>query len=154
MNWIGQHMWQSWLIAAGVLTIVEIFSLDFVFLMFAVAALVAMLAALMGLPVLVQVIVAMLSALALLALFRPSLLRALHRGPELLVGPAALVGRRAHALSALSATAPGRVKIGGDEWTAIPDTPEGSIPAQATLEVVAIDGAMAVVRQVSTGNED
>ena len=65
MNWIGQHMWQSWLIAAGVLTIVEIFSLDFVFLMFAVAALVAMLAALMGLPVLVQVIVAMLSALAL-----------------------------------------------------------------------------------------
>ena len=54
----------------------------------------------------------------------------------------------------LSARSLPKMMLGEDEWTAIPDTPEGSIPAQATLEVVAINGAMAVVRQVSTGNED
>ncbi|HNM97475.1 MAG TPA: NfeD family protein [Marmoricola sp.] len=149
MEWIRDHLWQAWLILAALFGIVEMFSFDFVLLMFALGALVGMVAALLGLPGVVQILLALGSSLALLLVLRPSLIKRLHGGEELLIGAEALIGRPAIVLTELGDHTPGRVKIGGDEWSALPSEAGIVIPAGAGVEVIEIRGATAVVRPLS-----
>jgi membrane protein implicated in regulation of membrane protease activity len=153
MGWIGDHAWQAWLIAAGVLAVLELVSLDLVFIMLAGGALVGAVASAVGAPGALSVGLALVTAVGLLALIRPGVVKSLHAGPDLRTGTAALVGSRAVVLSAMGAHSPGRVKIGGEEWAALPYDEDDRIEAGETVDVVQIKGATAyVLRTHAIGN--
>ena len=94
MDWLGEHLWATWLGLAILLGVLELFSLDMVLLMLASGALAGSLTAAVGLPLPVQVIVAALASMAMLTTVRPSVIKRLHTGPELRLGHGKLVGRQ------------------------------------------------------------
>jgi membrane protein implicated in regulation of membrane protease activity len=150
MNWLGDNLWAVWLAAAILLTIGEVASLDLILEMLAVGALGGMVTAFVTDSVVAQVLVAVVVSLAMLALARPNLVRKLHTGPELKLGPATMIGRRIVTPQPLSATAPGQIKIDGEFWNALPYDDTLVIPAGSTVEVLQIRGATAYVHPVAT----
>jgi membrane protein implicated in regulation of membrane protease activity len=145
MDWLRDHWPETWLLAAIALGAVELISTDLIFIMLAAGALVAMVVALVGGPFILQVVIGLVTAVALIALLRPSLVQRLHAGPTLLTGAAALIGARAIVLEELAHAAPGRVKIGGDVWSAQPYDEDDRIEAGTQVEVVSIKGGIAYV---------
>ena len=148
MDWLANHAWEAWLIAAVVLGCLELVSLDMIFIMLAGGALVGTVTALFGVPGIIQVVLALITAVGLLALIRPGVVRSLHAGPDLRTGTQALIGSRAEVLKELSGHHPGRVKIGGEEWSALPYDEDESIPAGEVVDIVQIKGATAYVLRV------
>ena len=147
-EWLRDHAWESWLTLAVALAALELVSLDLIFVMLAGGALVGVVTALLGGPVALQVILALVTALALVAVIRPSVVRRLHSGPDLKTGAEALIGKRATVLRELAYGTPGRVKIGGEEWTAEPYDEDDRIEVGETVDVVQIKGATAYVLRV------
>jgi membrane protein implicated in regulation of membrane protease activity len=145
MDWFGDHLTETWLLVALALASLEVLSTDLIFIMLACGALVAMVIAMLGGPFLLQLIIGVLVAFALMALIRPPLIRRLHAGPTLKTGAEALVGARAVVLEEVADTASGRVKIGGDVWTAKSYDEDDRIEPGTKVEVVAIKGATAYV---------
>jgi membrane protein implicated in regulation of membrane protease activity len=148
VDWLREHAWESWLTLAVALAALELVSLDLIFVMLAGGALVGVVTALLGGPVALQVILALVTALGLVAVIRPSVVRRLHSGPDLKTGADALIGKRATVLRELAYGTPGRVKIGGEEWTAEPYDEDDRIEVGETVDVVQIKGATAYVLRV------
>jgi membrane protein implicated in regulation of membrane protease activity len=136
------------MVLAVVLGMAEMVSLDLVLLMLAVGAVVGALAAVASFPVVLQVLLAGGGAAAMLSLVRPNLLRHLHGGPDLVTGMGKLVGQQGLVTEELSAHNPGRVKVGGEIWSAQPYDESLTIAPGATVEVFAIRGATAFVHPV------
>jgi len=145
MDWFRDHLWETWLMIAVALGVLELLSADLILIMLAGGALVGMVVAVFGLPVAVQIVVALGTAVGLLAVIRPSMIHRLHAGPTLRTGADALIGERGFVLEPLSHATPGRVKIGGDVWTARPYDEDDQIEAGAAVDVVSIKGATAYV---------
>ncbi len=148
MGWLVDHTWEAWLIAAIALGCLELISLDMIFIMLAGGALVGTVTALFGLPGILQVVLALITAVGLLAVIRPGVLRSLHAGPELRTGTQALIGARGTVLRELSGHESGRVKIGGEEWTALSYDEDETIPPGEVVDIVQIKGATAYVLRV------
>jgi len=148
MDWLSENAWAAWLGLAGALTVAEMFSLDLIFIMLAVGAMAGMVAGLASAPLVLQVLVAAAASLATLALLRPPLLRRLHNGPTLKQGTDKLIGTQAVSTTELSAAEPGRVRLGGEIWTAAPYDPTLVIGPDQTVEVLEIRGATAYVHPV------
>ena len=145
MDWLRDHMWESWLALAVVLGVLELVSLDLFLVMLAGGALVGAVTALVGGPIPLQAVLALISAVGLLGVIRPGVVRRLHSGPDLKTGAEALIGKRATVLRELVHGTPGRVKIGGEEWTAEPYDEDDRIEAGEVVDVVQIKGATAYV---------
>lgn len=134
-----------WLIIGGLLVVAELLSGEFVLLMLGGGALAAGgVSLLVGGPVVGAVVFAVVSVLLLFAV-RPALRRRLDRG----VDPAvmhhrALLGSTAVAVSRVDEHG-GRVKIGGDLWSARASDGHGPIEPGAKVTVLSISGATAVV---------
>ncbi|TIC87780.1 NfeD family protein [Nocardioides sp. GY 10113] len=143
MDWIGEHLWQTWLGVAILFTIAEMFSLDLFLAMLAVGALAGMGTALATDSVVLSALVASGVSVAMLAVVRPSLARRLHGGPELSFGNARLIGLPAVVTEPITSLHPGRVRLDGEIWTASADDP---LEIGEQVEVVAILGATAHVR--------
>jgi len=148
MDWLRDHLWESWLAVAVLLGALELLSLDLFLVMLAGGALVGALTALLGGPVALQVGLALITSVALLGVIRPTVVRRLHGGPDLKIGAEALIGKRATVLRELAYGTPGRVKIGGEEWTAEPYDEDDRIEEGALVDVVQIKGATAYVLRV------
>lgn len=144
MDWLGDHMWQAWTALAIMLGVAELLSLDLVLLMLATGAVVGVLTALLGLPVAIQVLAALATSVAMLALVRPSVVKRMQAGPQLTLGHDALVGRQAVAVSEITVDG-GRVRIGGDLWSALPYDETTVIREGARVDVLRIKGATAYV---------
>jgi membrane protein implicated in regulation of membrane protease activity len=138
------------MVIAAALGVAELVSLTLSLGLFAVAAVAAALVGLAGLPPAAQVGVFAVVSVAGLGLVRPIAARHIRQPPALRSGVAALVGREALTLTQVTKHA-GRVRIGGEEWTARPYDPEVVIPEGAAVDVLAIEGATALVypREVS-----
>lgn len=149
-SWMVEHQWAVWLAVVIVLVLLEMFSLDLVFLMLSIGGLFGLALSLFTSNPITQVVGAILVALALLFVLRPTMVKRLHRGEDLTSGALGLVGKEAFVLEPMSAAHPGRVKIGGDEWSAVPEG-DSPIPAGTKVTVVAISGASAVVRMADQG---
>ncbi len=135
----------GWLAVALTAGILEVLSLDLIFVMVAGAAVVTAATAGFGAPVPVQLIVFAVSTVVLLVGVRPPIRRVLMRNvPGTLTGVAALVGQTAHVVSDVTERG-GRVKLAGETWSARTRDPGAVLPAEAEVVVVAIDGATAVV---------
>ena len=143
--------WLVWLGAALFLGVIEAASVHFVFSMLAGGALAAAVAAALGASLPVQVVTAVVVAVALLALVRPVVKR-YFTVPEGTggIGSGAQVGRTALVLETVT-DQDGRVKLGGETWSA--RTQPGAelcLPGQE-VRVVSIQGATAIVSNVADG---
>ncbi|WP_148613167.1 NfeD family protein [Nocardioides rubriscoriae] len=148
MDWLSDNVWSVWLAAAAVLGVAELLSLDLVLIMLAVGALVGAVVALAGAPLVLQLLLAGGSAAAMLLLVRPSVVKRLHAGPDLRLGHGKLVGQQAIVTEAISAHETGRIRIGGEIWSAAPYDETSSIEAGRTVEVLQIRGATALVHPI------
>ncbi len=136
--------WLIWVIAAGVLAIAEALSLDLVLIMLAVAALATAGAAALGAPVILQVGVFAVVSLGLVATVRPLAQRRLALPSHEKTGMEALKGRNAVVVRTVDQHG-GRVKLAGEEWSAQAYDPLQVLPVGATVQVMEIRGATAVV---------
>jgi membrane protein implicated in regulation of membrane protease activity len=149
MNWIGDSPWLAWLGVALVLGTIEAATVDFVFIMLAAGALASAVAAAMGAGVAVQIVVGVVVAVVLLLVVRPFVKRRFNESYAAdTIGARGLVGRTAYVLQTVTSTE-GRVKLGGETWSArVAEAADRFSPGQQ-VRVVSIQGATAFVDDVS-----
>ena len=137
--------WVIWVIVAVVLAVGEILTPGLFFLgPVALAATAAAIAAAVGGGAVAQLIVFLAGAVASLAVLRP-IARAHLRMPRAIrTGTAALVGAKAVVVQRVDASG-GRVKIGGEEWSARSYTDDEVFEPGQRVEVAEIQGATALV---------
>lgn len=149
MEWLREFAWLAWLGAALLLGLVEISSLNFVFVMLTIGALGAAGVALLGGSFVVQVLVFAGISLLLLVVVRPIALRRLKTtAPTTLTNAAAYLGRRGEVLSTTTARE-GLVKVIGEEWSARSDNSNRTFEPGEIVRVVRIEGAVAIVDDVA-----
>jgi membrane protein implicated in regulation of membrane protease activity len=134
-----------WAIAAVLLAIGELVTPGMFFLgPVALAAVAAAATAGLGGGVVLQFVVFVAAAFASLALLRPVARRHLQMPAISRTGTAALVGTKALVLQRVDAHG-GRVKIGGEEWSARAFFDEQVLEPGVRVEVAKIEGATALV---------
>ena len=134
-----------WLIAAVLLAIGELLTPGLFFLgPVAVAAVGAAIAAGVGGGIVLELIVFIAVSLSSLAFLRPIARRHIRMPALTRTGTAALVGTKALVLQRVDANG-GRVRIGGEEWSARAFFEEQTLEPGARVEVAKIDGATALV---------
>ncbi len=136
--------WVVWSIVAAAFAVGEIFTLGFFLGPIALAAVLAAVAAAVGAAIEIQVAVFVLASIASLAFLRPVARRHMKTPSQLRTGTAALVGQRAVVLERVDADG-GRVKIGGEVWSARAYDEEQVIEPGSRVEVMKIEGATALV---------
>ena len=136
--------WVWWIVVALVLGIVETQTTVLVAGMIGIGALAGAATAALGAPPAAQVAAfAVLSALLLLVA-RPIARRHLRIPTELRTGVQALIGQDALVLERVDHRS-GRVKIGGEVWSARHLNPDVVVEVGDTVQVLSIDGATALV---------
>jgi membrane protein implicated in regulation of membrane protease activity len=139
--------WVIWAIVAVAFAVGEIFTPGLFFLgPVALAALAAMIVALAGFVAESQVIVFIAGAVASVLLIRPIARAHLRMPATLRTGTAALTGAKAVVLQRVDADG-GRVRIGGEEWSARAYMDGQVLEPGERVEVVKIEGATALVYQ-------
>jgi membrane protein implicated in regulation of membrane protease activity len=136
--------WIIWLILAAVLGAVEIMTTTLAFGLLGIAALIAAGTGVLGAPSVVQFGAFILASGLGLGVARPFALRHIRHPPLLRTGTAALVGRPAIVLEEVGPHS-GRVRIGGEIWSARSYDETQVIPAGKTVDVMHIEGATALV---------
>lgn len=138
------QMW-VWFAAAGVLLVVEMLTVDLLFASLAFSALLAAGANGLGYGVAIQGVVFGVGAIGSLMFLRPIALRHLKKKPaDHATNVEALIGAPALTLSVITEN-DGLVKLSGETWSARSN--KGEIENGARVEVVAIEGATAVVKR-------
>jgi len=139
--------WLIWAIAAAALAVGEILTPGLFFLgPVAIAAVIAGVLALVGLGAAVQLLAFVVASIASVAVLRPLARSHLRVPPMLRTGTAALVGSKALVLERVDVNG-GRVRIGGEEWSARAFMEDQVLEPGARVEVVKIEGATALVYQ-------
>jgi membrane protein implicated in regulation of membrane protease activity len=139
--------WLIWAIVAIGLAVGEILTPGLFFLgPVAVAAVLAAVLAVVGLGAAVQLLAFVVASIASVAVLRPLARSHLHVPPMLRTGTAALVGSKALVLERVDVNG-GRVRIGGEEWSARSFMEDQVLEPGARVEVVKIEGATALVYQ-------
>jgi membrane protein implicated in regulation of membrane protease activity len=136
--------WVIWLIFAAVLVVAEICTLTAALGLLGAAAMVTALFAAIGLPLPIQLMVFTAASAAGVLLIRPIALRHLHRPQLERFGVDALIGKQAYVLREVTAL-DGRVRIGGEEWSARAYDETLAIPVGAIVDVMEISGSTALV---------
>jgi len=141
---LGIPVWALWALASALLAIGEVFTPGLFFLgPLAVAALVAALVATLAGGV--GALLAFIGAAGIcVAVLRPLARRHIRLPAISRTGTAALVGQKALVLEQVDGSG-GRVKIGGEEWTARPFLEGEPLLPGEQVEVAQIDGATALV---------
>ena len=143
LDWFIATPWALWLVIAILLALIEVLSLDLVFLMFSVAALVTSASTPINKTFIGQCIVFCVVGVLLVFILRPRLLARLNKNtPENTTNVAALLGQEVEVVQAVTADG-GLVRLEGDIWSA--RSTLGTIPAGGKARVVEIDGATAIV---------
>jgi membrane protein implicated in regulation of membrane protease activity len=137
-------MWIIWLIIAAVLGFVELVTTTLAFGLVAIGALVAAGTGALGGGAAFQFGAFVLASGLGLGVARPFALRHIRQPPLLRTGTAALVGRSAYVLEEVTEHA-GKVRIGGEVWSARPYDETLVIPPGKTVDVLQIEGATALV---------
>ena len=136
--------WLVWAIVAAALAVGEIFTPGLFFLgPIALAAVVAGVVALVGAAAWLQLLVFIAASVGFL---RPLARRHLHMPQISRTGTAALVGAQAVVTTRVDGTG-GRVRIGGEEWSARSYADDAVYEPGTRVEVVRIEGATALVYQ-------
>jgi membrane protein implicated in regulation of membrane protease activity len=136
--------WVAWLVLAALLGVAEVMTTTLAFGLLAVAAAVAAIVGAVGLGLPIQLIAFVAAAVAGLGVVRPLAVRHIRQPPLLKTGTSALVGRSAIVTEEVTPL-DGRVRIGGEVWSARSYDESQVIPAGSQVDVLAIEGATALV---------
>jgi membrane protein implicated in regulation of membrane protease activity len=139
------NAWVWWLVGAAGLGIPLVVTAMPEFGMLSVGAVAAAVAAGLGGGVVIQVLVFVAVSVALIAVVRPIAARHRAQRPELATGIEALKGRQAIVLERVDSSGAGRIKLGGEIWSA--RALDGALAYEVgqEVDVVDIDGATAIV---------
>ena len=150
---ISTIAWVAWAALILIFLVVEIFTLDFTFLMLGVASIGGVVAAVVGLPWFIQLLIVGVLALLLIFAVRPPMLRALRKGgDETPSNVEALIGLKG-TVSTAFADGIGHVKLSnGDTWTSRSAGSAEDLALGDKVVVVAIEGATAVVAPLERTN--
>ncbi|MBO0828734.1 MAG: NfeD family protein [Streptosporangiales bacterium] len=141
--------WVAWLIAAGILGILEAVAPVLVFGMLAIAALAGLVLALLGSPFGWQLLGFAIAAIATLGFVRPVVRRYTQQRLPQRTGLSKLVGEDALVVERVDAHS-GRVKLRGEIWSARAYDPTLVLEPGCTVQVIEIDGATALVYGMGT----
>lgn len=149
MDWLRETQWLWWIGAALAFGIVELTTLDLLFLMLALGALVAAIVAGAGLSLIWQALIFALAAGLFVLALRPLALRYVRlEGRGAKIGVAGHIGLTATVLDAVTDRS-GLVKLRGETWTARAELEGQQFAPGDLVTVVRIDGATAVVAQAT-----
>ena len=144
-----------WLIALIVFLVIEAATLGLATIWFAGGALVALIAAMCGAGLGIQVASFLVVSLVLLIFTRPLAVRFLNKDTlktnvDRVVGMEGVVTEE---ISNLAGT--GRVSLGGNMWTARTENEGGTIPVDAVVTVLRVEGVKLIVKvkEKEGGNE-
>ena len=139
------HFW-IWLAIAGGFLVIEILTMSLIFLSFSIAALIGAIASALWVDSPLQWIGFSIAAILTLSIIRPIMKKYLFRNTtDSRTGVDALLHRQATTLTEIT-TATGLVRLNDETWSARSEV--SSIPAASLVEVIRIDGAVAVVAPI------
>lgn len=137
--------WLWWLGLALILGVIEMLTVDLLFLMLAGGATAAAVAGAFGAPFWLQLLIAAIVSVAMVVLVRPwAMARLKASTPQARTNIAAHRGRTATVVADVTDRA-GRVKLTGEVWTARVEQPGTVLAVGSTVSVVRIEGATAIV---------
>lgn len=142
MNDINAWVW--WLVGAAALGIPLVVTAMPEFGMLALGAAAAVTAGLGG-DVVLQVLVFAVVSFALIAVVRPVATRHRAQRPQLATGVEALKGKQAIVLERVDGSGDGRIKLGGEIWSARALDAQQAYEVGQEVDVVDIEGATAIV---------
>lgn len=144
-----------WLIALVVFLVIEAATLGLATIWFAGEALVALIAAMCGAGIVIQIVLFLVVSLILLFFTRPLAVRFLNKDTlktnvDRVVGMEGVVTEE---ISNLAGT--GKVSLGGNMWTARTENEGGTIPVDAVVTVLRVEGVKLIVKvkEKEGGNE-
>ena len=138
-------MWQFWLIAAGILFIIEIMTVGFLVFWFAIGALITMIFSIFISNIFAQTVVFIISSCILLFATKP-LVNKITKNVSTNVYR--IIDKQGIVVEDIdSEFEKGKVKINGELWTATSDT---SIPKGTTVVVKKVDGDKLYVEKVKS----
>src|SRR5215472_125034 len=141
---VTMESWLAWLLLAALLGVAEVMTATLAFGLLAVAAAAAAIVGGIGFGLPFQLAAFAVTAGAGLGVVRPLAVRHIRQPPLLRSGTSALVGRSATVVEQVTAHG-GRVRIGGEVWSARSYDEAQVMPAGSAVEVFAIEGATALV---------
>lgn len=136
--------WLIWLIFAVVLGVAEIFSLTAALGVLGGAALITAGFAAIGLALPIQLLVFTAVSTVGVVLIRPLARRFMHRPQLARFGVDALIGKPAAVIGEVTGMG-GRIRLGGEEWTAHAYDETLVIPVGTIVDVMEIQGSIALV---------
>ena len=136
--------WIAWVIAAVTLGVAEYFTLTLAFGLLAAAALVAAVVAGVGASLLAQVLAFAVTGAVGLLIVRPIARRQMTHPSLVREGSYALVGKKAMVIEEVTGTQ-GLIKLSGEVWSARSLDEDQVIPVGASVDVMEIEGATAIV---------
>lgn len=143
-EWVVENAWLFWLVLFLILAIIEMMSMDLIFIMLSAGSLGAVVVALVGGDFWLQALVFSLLSVAMLFFVRPIAVRHLRKGPaDRLTNVDRLVGQDALVLEPTTKLG-GRAKIGGETWS-VRSQDEAALAPGMYGTVVSIDGATAFI---------
>ncbi|MFD7297428.1 NfeD family protein [Streptomyces sp. NPDC059897] len=137
--------WVWWLIGAAALGIPLVITAMPELGMLAVGAVAGAVTAGMGGGVVLQVIVFAVVSCALIAVVRPVAARHRAQKPQLATGVEALKGKQALVVERVDGQEGGRIKLGGEIWSARALDTDATFEPGRQVDVVEIEGATAIV---------
>ena len=137
--------WLLWVILAVVLAVGEVLTPGLFFLgPVAIAALAAAVASLLGVGTLGSVAVFIICSVASLAILRPIARKHIRLPALSRAGTDALIGRKGLVTQQVDRNG-GRVRIGGEDWSARAYLDDQVFPEGATVDIIKIEGVTALV---------
>lgn len=142
-----------WLIAFGVLLLIEILTLGLTTIWFAAGALVAFLAAALNMPLLVQVIAFLVVSILMLIFTRPIMTKHLN-AKTTKTNAESLVGEKARVLIPVNnLKSEGQVMVNGMEWTARSKKDEVTFAKDEMVKIVGISGVKLIIEKLNKEEE-
>lgn len=142
-----------WLVAFGVLLLIEILTLGLTTIWFAAGALAAFLMAVLSLPFMVQIIVFIAVSALLLIFTRPIMTKHLN-AKTTKTNAESLVGEKARVLIPVNnLKSEGQVMVNGMEWTARSTKDEVIFSKDEMVKIVGISGVKLIIEKLNKEEE-
>ncbi len=148
-TWMSEHQAAVWFLGGLLLIAADmLIGLELWLLMFGAGALAGAVAALLGATGPVALAVAAACSLMLMLVVRPPVLKRLHGGSEFRLEPTReLIGRHTRAFGSIDDER-GQIRLDGVVWTARPYVERTVIADGTAVEVLEVDGVVALVHPI------
>lgn len=142
--------WQMWLIIAGICFVIEIITVGFLVLWFAIAALIVAFFSIFIHNIVAQTAIFLIISSILIFFTRP-LTDKFTKNDNAVTNVKSIIGKKGLVKKEISSKENGQVKVNGDLWSAtLEDSSLDSIPEGNFVEVIKVDGVKLVVKPIDT----